>query len=54
MTRSERFRWLRQSEEALPLTYVEEEAERELQAHPIRRCFTGAPRNPQNFLKVSV
>lgn len=54
MTRSERFRWLRQSEEALPLTLAEEEAERELQAHPIRRCFTGAPRNPQNFLKVSV
>lgn len=54
MTRSERFRWLRQSEEALPLTPAEEEAERELQAHPIRRCFTGAPRNPQNFLKASV
>lgn len=53
MTRSERFRWLRQSEEALPLTPVEEEAERELRAHPIRCCFTRASHNPQNFLKVT-
>lgn len=44
----------RQSEEALPLTLAEEEAEWELQAHPIRRCFTGTSRNPQNFPKVSV
>lgn len=54
MTRGERLCWLRQSEEALPLTPAEEAAERELQAHTIRRCFTGTSRNPQNFLKVSV